>query len=257
MTADQGESDEVQRGALRSESEIQSAYSSPDTAATYIDRRFVAPLMALLHRQQVRSVNALLAAQQPQRTLEIAPGPGRITRHVAPIGRLTCLEYNAAMIDQARAACRADIEWVEGNAFDLPFEQPFDCVYSFRFVRHFQDEDRGRLYTQIARVLRPGGRLLLDAVNERISLPIRRANPQDYPVYDKLYGGVDELRRELAAHGFQLESARPVLRWFNLQSRLQTLVGPRSDRLCRWMIGALEAIPSAAPLEWIVQCRRV
>lgn len=250
------ESDFVQRKALRSETEIQSAYSSPDVAASYIDCRFVAPLMALMHRRQVAAVNGLLARQRPEQTLEIAPGPGRITRHVAEIGRLTCLEFNAAMIDQARPACRPSIQWIQGNAFELPFEESFDCVYSFRFVRHFQDQDRSRLYAQIARVLRPGGQLLLDAVNERVSLPRRRAQPQDYPVYDKLYRSVDELHRELAPHGLVLESAQPVLRWFSVQSRVQTLIGPRSDWLCRRIIAGLEAIPSTAPLEWIVQCRR-
>ena len=55
---------------------------------------------------------------------------------------------------------------VQADAFQLPFKTPFDLVYSFRLIRHFERPDRLRLYRQIAAVLRPGGRLVFDAVNE-------------------------------------------------------------------------------------------
>ena len=250
------EGDAVQRGALRSEADIQSAYSDGSDAARYIDRRFVAPVMRLLHDSQVAAVNAMLHARRPNSTLEIAPGPGRITRHVETIGALTCLEYNAAMLEQARPACRGDIRWVQGNAFELPFKQDFDCVYSFRFIRHFEQLDRSRLYGQIHGVLRPGGLFMMDAINQRVSLPLRVASPQDYTIYDKLYDGLDELRRELAAHDFELVAACPVLRWIHVQSWLQDVVGPRALWLARQLIRGIEAVPSGSPLEWVVTCRR-
>jgi ubiquinone/menaquinone biosynthesis C-methylase UbiE len=240
--------------ALRTEAEIQAAYESNDVATNYIDRRFVAPLMAQLHDRQVALINTLIAGKT--KLLEIAPGPGRLTRAVRTSGHLTCLEFNAAMIEQAQPACSPGIRWIRGNAFDLPFDGEFDCAYSFRFVRHFEAEDRGRLYAQIARALRPGGLFIMDAINERVSLPHRRANPNDYVIYDKLYRDLDELRQELAAHGFLLEAAYPVLQWFWAQSSLQSLLGPRSDWLCRKLIGAMERLPSGQPLEWVVACRR-
>jgi ubiquinone/menaquinone biosynthesis C-methylase UbiE len=249
--------DNVQMSALRSEREIQSAYSSPGVASGYIDRRFVGPLMAQLHQRQVSALNSMLASHAPSDVLEIAPGPGRLTRHINTSAKLTCLEFNSEMIAQAKPACRDDIRWVEGNAFELPFGQEFDCVYSFRFIRHFEEADRRRLYAQIARVLRPGGMLIMDAINKQVSLPLRRARPDEYPIYDKLYQDLQELSQELKSSGFELHSAKPVLRWFRTQSWLQTIVGPRWDGLCRGMIACLEAVPSGAPLEWVVSCRRV
>jgi SAM-dependent methyltransferase len=241
---------------LQSEEEIQAAYRTSDVATTYIDRRFIAPLMALLHRRQVAAVNGVMELLRPADALEIAPGPGRITRYVDFPGRLTCLEYNAAMIEEGRRACRDDVRWIEGNAFEMEFERQFDFIYSFRFIRHFDDRDRDRLYERVAAALRPGGVFMMDAVNERISLPLREARPEEYSIYDKLYRDLDEMTEELAPHRLIVESATPVLKRFTIQSWVQNIVGPRCEWLCRSLIAAFEAIPSRTPLEWIVQCRR-
>jgi ubiquinone/menaquinone biosynthesis C-methylase UbiE len=248
---------ETQTGALlRTEEEIQAAYSAPETASNYVDVRFESPLMALMHEKQVRAVNDALASRPSARALEIAPGPGRITRHVRFDGSLTCFEYNHAMIAEGKRACGPKVRWMQGNAFELDMPEQFDFVYTFRFVRHFELSDRRRLYDRIAAVLRPGGAFLMDAVNKRVSLPLRQRRPDEYPIYDMLYESVDEIRNELAAHDLFLESARPVLRWMRTQALLQNIVGPRSSSLCRGLIRALEKVPSGSPLEWIIRCRR-
>jgi ubiquinone/menaquinone biosynthesis C-methylase UbiE len=241
---------------LQSEEEIQAAYGNNDVAKTYIDRRFIAPLMALLHRRQVAAVNSVMTLLRPADALEIAPGPGRITRYVDFPGRLTCLEYNAAMIEEGQIACRDEVRWIEGNAFEMEFERQFDFIYSFRFIRHFDSRDRDRLYGRVAAALRPGGLFMMDAVNERISLPLRQACPKEYTIYDKLYRNLDEVAEELAPHKLIFESAAPVLKRFTAQRLVQNIVGPRCEWLCRSLIAALETIPSRSPLEWIVRCRR-
>jgi SAM-dependent methyltransferase len=168
---------------------------------------------------------------------------------------LVCLEFNEGMIEQGKLSCGSQVEWIRGNAFQLPFENLFDLVYTFRFVRHFHHADRDRLYSEVRRVLRPGGWLVLDAVNERVSRPLREARPEDYPVYDKLYRA-DELTDELTRAGFSDIRLEPVQKCFSLQSRSQTLVGPRSRWLNRMIITALERLPRREGLEWIVTCRR-
>ncbi len=271
---------------LATETEIQSAYRGSEVAGQYVAQRFIAPLMAMLHERQVAAVNRVLREARPGRTLEVAPGPGRITREICPLGsargasglhgasacgasglhsargasglqtELTCLEYNEGMIGEGRAACGEKVRWVQGNAFELPFGQEFDALYSFRFVRHFHRTDRARLYEQFRKVLVPGGWLVIDAVNEAVSGPLRRANPEAYPIYDKLYRDEAELRGELADEGFSVVRLQRVQRAFGWQSRAQVLLGPRSRRLCRWTIEALERLPFGANLEWIVTARR-
>ena len=112
-----------------------------------------------------------------------------------------------------------------------------------------------RLYRQFSRVLTPRGRLVFDAVNAVVSQPLRDAQPDAYPIYDKLYDSVDAIRTELVDAGFSLLEATPVQRWFPLQYKAQVLLGPRSQRLCRAAIRLLERLRSGPPLEWIIVAR--
>jgi SAM-dependent methyltransferase len=240
---------------LATEAEIQNAYQGAERAEKYVAERFVAPLFRMLHDKQVRAVQQEVDRRKPGSMLEIAPGPGRITRAIRPSGRLVCLEFNQGMIDEGKAACNGKAEWVQGNAFELPFEQEFDLVYTFRFIRHFHRPDRLRLYDQVRKVLRPGGTFIMDAVNERISKPLRDARPQEYPIYDKLYR-IDELRFELSEAGLEPIDLQPVQKKNRLQSWSQIYIGPRANWLNRILIHALEALPARDGLEWIVTCRR-
>lgn len=241
--------------ARQTEAEIQSAYEGREAAADYVQKRFESWLMALLHEAQVEEVNRIMRAEQPARTLELAPGPGRVTRDVVPSGELMCLEYNEGMIEEGRAATGEPVIWRQGNAFELPFQDEFEFLYSFRFIRHFRRADRDRLYREIAKALRPGGLLTFDAVNGEVSRPLREASPQAYPIYDKLYDDEQALRTELAEAGFEVLRVRPVQRWYSLQYRIQVLVGPRSSRLCRLLIRAAESLRKGPALEWVVTCR--
>lgn len=242
---------------LCTEAEIQSAYSGERMASSYVADRFQSELNRLLHERQVAAVNRVMREAQPRHVLEIAPGPGRVTRDVRPAGKLTCLEFNEGMIAEGQANCRNGAEFVQGNAFELPFEPgQFDFAYTFRFIRHFHDEDRSRLFAQIQRVLKPGATLVFDAVNERQSQPFRDANPESYPVYDVLYRESD-LRAELTAAGFtdiRLEAIQKRYRWQYLS---ETLIAPRSPALNRMIVRGLEALPARDGLEWIVTCCRV
>jgi len=242
---------------LQTITEVRAAYSGEDVAASYVDKRFTSALTALLHERQVQEVNRTFARCAPSAALELAPGPGRITRHVHTAGKLICVEYNQCMIDVAKKARACPAQWIRGDGFALPLDCRFDLVYSFRFIRHFRRADRDRLYAEIRRVLTPGGILLMDAVNRTVSEPLRRSNPRDYTVYDKLYEGTSELEVELTDSGFELVSATPVQRFFSAQSRVQNIVGPRWPRLCRKLIKILESVRQGPALEWIVTCRRV
>ncbi len=240
------------------ESEIQAAYSGLDKAENYVARRFESELTRLLHDRQVQAVQRFIEAHKPRRVLEIAPGPGRITREIRAPGEHVALEFNAGMIEVGRRECPDAVKWIQGNAFELPFDagDEFDLVYTFRFIRHFKLDDRKRLYEQVQRVLRPGGCVIFDAVNEPVSRPLREAEPESYPIYDELYTSIDVLRSELEENGFELTESVGVQRWMGLQYRSQVLIGPRCGWLNRWVIRALERLRSGPPLEWIVTARR-
>lgn len=240
---------------LASAAEIRHAYAGSDTASSYVARRFTSELNRLLHEKQVSTMNTLFARLRPRRTLEIAAGPARITRDVIPTGRLVCVDYNEGMIEQGRAACDAGPCWVRADGFRLPFRPGFDLVYSFRFVRHFHEPDRERLYAEIHRLLVPGGVFVMDAVNARVSAPLRRANPEEYPIYDKCHD-LAELHDELSAAGLEPVQIEPVQKFYRLQYRSQVLLGPRANWANRLVVRGLERLPRRDGLEWIVTCRR-
>lgn len=105
--------------------------------------------------------------------LDVACGTGATTREVAarvgPKGRVVGLDRNDGML--AVAARRApEIEWVEGLAETLPFEDnSFDIVLC-QFGLMFFD-DRATALSEMRRVVRPGGRIALTVWDSTANSP--------------------------------------------------------------------------------------
>ena len=245
---------------IQGAADLRDAYRDDRVASAYVEERFRAPLGALLHQRQVAAMRSVIGRARPGRVLEIAPGPARLTVDVAPMlgAPPVVIDASPQMLVQARrrlAAVNHRASLVEGDAFQLPFPAMFDLVYTFRLIRHFDDPDRARLYRQIARVLKPGGYLVFDAVNERVSRPMReRARPGDHQHFDALLKPEDVIR-ELSDEGFAVERLIGVQHRYPLLQQIQILVGPRSSVLAR---GAMEVVDrlGGEPLEWVVVCRR-
>jgi arsenite methyltransferase len=81
---------------------------------------------------------------------------------VAPDGSVTGIDMTSEMLAKARASARemgaANVEFVEGEAEELPFgEAEFDVVISNGVIDLIPDKDA--VFSEILRVLRPGGRV--------------------------------------------------------------------------------------------------
>jgi ubiquinone/menaquinone biosynthesis C-methylase UbiE len=237
-----------------SELEIQSIYRGRSVAKRYVRERFTDELNRLLHNRQVAVLQALIERARPTRILEIAAGPGRLTRDLRPIGPLMCAEYNEGMLEEGRRICGDHVRWIRSDGFRLPVREAFDLVYVFRFIRHFRRRDRFRLYAEVRRVLKPGGFFAIDAVNERVSRPLRERHPEQYPIYDELYTA-ERLRTELHEAGFDVTLLEPVQKYYRWQYRSQVFLG-RAAWLNRCIIRTLERLPRRHGLEWVVVCRR-
>jgi ubiquinone/menaquinone biosynthesis C-methylase UbiE len=99
--------------------------------------------------------------------LEIACGIGRVSRHVAShCRRLHC----ADILDEALAEARSQLRGFDNvlfekiNGYDLRRYDAgsFDCVYSFTAFFHFDFELVVHYFSEIARVLRPGGTAIVE-----------------------------------------------------------------------------------------------
>jgi SAM-dependent methyltransferase len=97
--------------------------------------------------------------------LDVCCGTGAAMRFLRPLARerVVGLDLSQGMLDEARrrladASGTARLDFVRGDALDMPFEADFDVVTSFGAFGHILEEDQRRLVRGIARALRPGGR---------------------------------------------------------------------------------------------------
>jgi SAM-dependent methyltransferase len=112
---------------------------------------------------------------QVESMLDFGCGCGRVVRHWAGLPtRLVGSDYNAPLI----AWCRANLPFAHfhQNELEPPLryeDGEFDVVYALSVFTHLPEDLQQRWLQELARVLRPGGHLLLtlhgDAYLERLT----------------------------------------------------------------------------------------
>ncbi|MGW6930736.1 class I SAM-dependent methyltransferase [Lentzea sp. NPDC054927] len=96
--------------------------------------------------------------------LDIGCGPGYLTALAASAGRRAVgVDVSEQMVAEAqRKRASADCSFVIGKAeaLDLP-DASFDVVLSSLAIHHIPEDARAQAFTEMFRVLRPGGRVLI------------------------------------------------------------------------------------------------
>ena len=120
--------------------------------------------------EQRRATRALLRLRPGETVLDVGCGPGfllaEMADEVGASGKVNGIDASAAMIALARNRCaRAPaIDLREANALALPFaDEAFDVVISTQVYEYVADI--ATALREAARVLRPGGRLLIVATD--------------------------------------------------------------------------------------------
>jgi ubiquinone/menaquinone biosynthesis C-methylase UbiE len=95
--------------------------------------------------------------------LDAGCGTGLIAaRIINDVKNLVGVDLSAGMLQKARARCHAEL--VQGSLPALPFaDDSFDVAYSFKVLAHIPDI-RTAVH-ELARVVRPGGHLILEFYN--------------------------------------------------------------------------------------------
>ena len=136
---------------------------------------------------EVESLVRMLDLNDKEYVLDLCCGYGR---HAVPLAlrgiEVTGLDLSGAMLQKAQVDARfagAHVDWVQGDARDLPFGESFDVVLDlFTSFGYFEKEGENLQVLQEAfRVLVPGGCLVLDTVNH--DFIIRHFQPQSW--YDR------------------------------------------------------------------------
>lgn len=132
-----------------------------------------AALTQSMATDRTAALRAITGAGPDDDLLDLACGPGSLTLDLAPhVGSATGIDLTPAMLEQARAAQEKrgieGVRWVQGDAADLPFpDNSFTLVTSSAAFHHF--DNPGKMLSEMARVCRPGGRVVVMDVTPEAS----------------------------------------------------------------------------------------
>ncbi|ASJ00056.1 class I SAM-dependent methyltransferase [Thermococcus gorgonarius] len=131
------------------------------------------------YKKRLETLEPLLLKHMPERgkVLDLACGVGGFSFLLEDLGfEVVGLDYSPSMIRKAREFARdkrSKVEFVEGDAKNLPFrENSFDYVLFIDSLVHFEPKELNQIFREIARVLKPGGRFILQFTDLRELLPV-------------------------------------------------------------------------------------
>ena len=157
----------------------------------------------VLHREVVKDVVSRCSPAQPCRLLDAGCGTGGMLhtlREIRPDWQITGLDFSSAAVECCQQ--RGLPEIIRGSVDEMPFRNAsFDIVVSLDVLYHRQ-VSQNRALSEAARVLKPGGLLILNLP----AFDVLRGR-HDVAVHGTRRYTVKEIRELLGPTGLKLETA--------------------------------------------------
>ena len=117
-----------------------------------------------LYEAKRRAVLDFFSSCPPMDLIDVGCGPGRLLAPLARTHRMTGCDISQEMLEEARRRCPPQVQLVEADARELPFEsESFDGLIALDLLTHLPNLEDG--LRELARVIRPGGVLIFDSSN--------------------------------------------------------------------------------------------
>jgi ubiquinone/menaquinone biosynthesis C-methylase UbiE len=165
-------------------------------------------------RAWIDAFGSLLPARRPLAGLDVGSGTGRFTPALAQaFGPVTGIEPAARMREIAAAsAAHPDARYLAGSAEDIPLPSA-SADYALMFLSWHHVQDKPAAARELARVIRPGGRLLL---RSQFSDHMPRLwwlayFPRGYQVDASMYQPLHEVIATFTANGWRVASFGSVI----------------------------------------------
>ncbi|MEO3796093.1 class I SAM-dependent methyltransferase [Nonomuraea sp. B10E15] len=208
-----------------------------------------------LNEQQLRTWVSAFAEVLPERRplegLDVGSGTGRFTPALATsFGPVTGVEPSVRMRETAQArAPHPGVRYLAGSAEDMPVPSG-SADYALMFLSWHHVQDKAGAVRELARVLRPGGRLLLRA-NFRDHHPRPwwlEHFPRGYEVDASLFQPLHEVIAMFTSDGWRVAGFGTVT---------EPSAGTRGDMLERLRLRTLSFFAQLAPDELEAGFRRL
>ncbi len=138
-------------------------------------------LSLALHYRWRQQVVRMLELKPTARVLDLCTGTGdlamQIARHIGPAGEVMALDFCEPMLQRAREKARRQglnhVRYVQADALQLPFaSESFDAVTIAFGLRNLIDKQTA--FCEMARVLKPGGRVAVLELTRPLHAPTRQ-----------------------------------------------------------------------------------